>query len=306
MRLVFAGTPAVAVPSLQAILESHHEVVGVVTRPDARRGRGRTIAASPVRELAEQIDVPVLAPSHPSDPSFLDQLEALEPDACPVVAYGAILPPAALAVPRHGWLNLHFSLLPRWRGAAPVQRAILAGDVTTGTSVFRIDTGLDTGPVCAAQETSIDPRETAGALLERLAISGAQLLVSALDAIEHGTVQWRPQGDAGATHAAKLEPDDARINWRDSAVHIDRLVRAVTPYPGAWTIAAGERIKLGPMLPVPDSHLAPGALEVRKHEVRVGTGEGGVLLSTVQPAGRASMDAGAWARGLRTTSVRFE
>ena len=305
MRVVFAGTPDVAIPSLDALLASRHEVIAVVTRPDARQGRGRTRAASPVRVLAEERGIPVLVPAHPSDPAFLDTLAALAPDCCPVVAYGAILPPAALAVPVHGWLNLHFSLLPRWRGAAPVQRAILAGDEVTGACVFRIEEGLDTGPVVASAQIRIAEGETSGELLARLAREGAPLLVEALDAIEAGAATFTPQAESGATLAPKLTVDDARIAWNRTAVDIERMVRAVTPAPGAWCLMRGERIKLGPVT-IAAGVLAPGEVEAGKHEVRVGTGDGCVVLGRVQPPGKAAMPAADWARGLRGAKIRLD
>ena len=181
MRLVFAGTPATAVTALDALLASDHDVVAVLTRPDAPAGRGRTEQPSPVKERALAAGLEVLDPRRPSDAEFLDRLAAIAPDCCPVVAYGALLPPVVLAVPRHGWVNLHFSLLPAWRGAAPVQHAILAGDGVTGATTFRLDEGLDTGPVYGVVTTEIDDRETAGTLLDRLAVDGAGLLVSTLD-----------------------------------------------------------------------------------------------------------------------------
>lgn len=306
MRVVFAGTPDVAVPSLDALLASRHEVAAVVTRPDARRGRGRGLAASPVRVRAEERGIPVLAPGHPSDPAFLEALAALEPACCPVVAYGAILPPAALAVPPEGWLNLHFSLLPRWRGAAPVQRAILAGDAVTGACVFRIEEGLDTGPVVARLETPIREGETSGALLDRLARDGAPLLVSALDAIEDGVAAFAPQPEEGACLATKLSVDDARIAWTRGSREIERLIRAVTPAPGAWCLVRGERLKVGPVDVGDAAGLAPGEVGIGRHEVRVGTGDGCVVLGTVQPQGRAAMAAADWARGLRGASARLD
>lgn len=299
MRLVFAGTPAVAVPALQALLESTHDVVAVVTRPDAQRGRGRQLSASPVADLAHEHGIPVLTPERASDPAFLATLAELHPDCCPVVAYGALLPPAALAIPPHGWVNLHFSLLPRWRGAAPVQHALLAGDAETGACVFRIEEGLDTGPVIACMRTGVEAGDTTGSLLHRLARAGAPLLVAALDAIADGSAVLTPQSPDGITLAPKLGTEDARIDWTLDATSVDQRIRAVTPVPGAWTLARQDRLKLGPVLVTAERDLAPGSLAIGKREVRAGTGSFDVVLSTVQAPGRPAMPAADWARGLR-------
>src|SRR5512134_1668812 len=235
MRLVFAGTPEVAVPSLDALLDSHHEVAAVLTRPDAPTGRGRRTTASPVAERAAAAGIEVLKPAKVSDRDLLDRLQELAPDCCPVVAYGALVPPAALAVPAHGWVNLHFSLLPAWRGAAPVQHAILHGDEVTGASVFALEEGLDTGPVYGVMTEEVRPRDTSGDLLDRLAAAGAGLLVATLDGLERGELVARPQPLDGVSYAPKLTVDDARVDWTAPAFHVDRQVRACTPAPGAWT-----------------------------------------------------------------------
>jgi methionyl-tRNA formyltransferase len=303
VRLVFAGTPAAAVPSLRALLDSpRHEVVAVVTRPAARAGRGRHETASPVAELAAEAGLPVLTPRRPSEPEFLAALAALEPDCCPVVAYGALLPPPALAVPKHGWVNLHFSLLPAWRGAAPVQHALLRGDDVTGASTFLIEAGLDTGPVFGVVTESIRPTDTAGDLLARLADSGAGLLVATMDGIADGTLVPVPQPSEGISVAGKIEVADARVDWSTPAQHVDRLVRACTPAPGAWTTARGDRLKLGPVQPVEQSLLAPGELRVERAAVFVGTGTTDVRLGEVRPAGKRPMPAADWARGARLQS----
>jgi methionyl-tRNA formyltransferase len=300
MRLVFAGTPATAVPSLEALLKSErHEVVAVVTRPHARAGRGRHEVASPVEQLAADVGIPVLTPRRPSDSDFLDQLVELRPDCCPVVAYGALIPAAALAIPQHGWVNLHFSLLPAWRGAAPVQHAILHGDEVTGASTFQIETGLDTGPVFGVVTEAIRPTDTAGNVLGRLAHSGAELLLATMDGIADGSVTAHPQLADEVSVAAKITVDDARIDWSAPAVHVDRLVRACTPVPGAWTLFRGERLKLGPVRPVSDEALPPGALRVTKHSVLVGTATTPVELGEVQAPGKRPLPADDWARGTR-------
>ncbi|MBV9098732.1 MAG: methionyl-tRNA formyltransferase [Frankiaceae bacterium] len=299
MRLVFAGTPDAALPSLDAIAASSHELLAVVTRPDAPAGRGRGVRRSPVGEWADARGIPVVTPQRPSDPDFLAWLRELAPDCCPVVAYGALVPPAALEIPAHGWVNLHFSVLPAWRGAAPVQRAILNGDEITGASTFELEAGLDTGPVYGVVTTEIGPRETSGELMARLATSGAGLLVATLDGIASGELRAVPQPAEGVSLAPKLTVDDARVDWTHPALRIDRLVRACTPAPGAWTTLRDRRVKLGPVSLTTDGGRAPGEVAVEGGQVVVGTGGGTVALGTVQPEGRAPMDAGAWVRGLR-------
>ncbi|WP_010148583.1 methionyl-tRNA formyltransferase [Serinicoccus profundi] len=312
MRVVFAGTPAAAVPSLRALLDSRHEVVGVLTRRDAPAGRGRTLRPSPVRQVAQEAGIPVLTPRSLREPEALERLREWAPEACPVVAYGLLVPPDLLTVPAHGWVNLHFSLLPAWRGAAPVQHALRAGDDVSGAVTFRLEEGLDTGPVLGRLTETIRPTDTAGELLTRLADAGAQLLVSTLDALEEGTVHAVAQPADGVSHAPKLEVDDARVRWDRPAFAIDRLVRACTPEPGAWTMLAGERVKLGPVAPLPSEAasttvLAPGEIGVGRREVLVGTGTGPVRLGEVQAPGKRAMPAPDWARGARLgTGVHFD
>jgi methionyl-tRNA formyltransferase len=300
VRLVFAGTPEPAVPSLRALLDSpDHEVVAVVTRPPARAGRGRRETASPVAALAAEAGLPVLSPQRAGDPEFLAELAALEPDACPVVAYGALLPPAALGVPRIGWVNLHFSLLPAWRGAAPVQHAILHGDEITGASTFLIEAGLDTGPVFGVVTEQIRPSDTSGDLLARLAESGAGLLVATMDGLSDGSLVAVPQPADGVSVAGKITVADAEVTWTSPARHVDRLIRACTPAPGAWTGFRGDRVKLGPVRLRGANELAPGELRPAKNGVAVGTASVEVELSTVQPPGKRPMPAADWARGVR-------
>jgi len=300
VRLVFAGTPEVALPSLAALLASRHEVVAVVTRPDAPAGRGRTLQASPVAELAAAHGVEVLKPERPGEPEFLARLTALAPDCCPVVAYGALVPPSALAVPRLGWVNLHFSLLPAWRGAAPVQHAIWHGDDVTGASTFVLEPGLDTGPVLGVVTEAVRAQDTAGDLLGRLADSGAGLLVATMDGLESGALVAQPQPSDGISLAPKITVEDARVDWSQPAVRVDRQVRACTPAPGAWTSFRGERVKLGPVALLPeDTSLAPGELAIDKNRVRVGTVSHAVVLGEVRAQGRKPMGAADWARGVR-------
>ncbi|WP_116101121.1 methionyl-tRNA formyltransferase [Amycolatopsis thermalba] len=300
MRLVFAGTPEPAVPSLRALLDSpRHEVVDVVTRPDAPAGRGRKLLRSPVGALADEHGIEVLTPAKAGDPDFLQRLTELAPDACPVVAYGALLPQRALDIPRHGWINLHFSLLPAWRGAAPVQAAIRAGDEITGASTFRIVKELDAGPVFGVVTEKIADDDTAGALLDRLAVSGARLLASTLDGIEDGEVQAVPQPADGVTYAPKVTVDDARVSFTGPAHAVDRHIRAVTPEPGAWTEFRGERLKLGPVTVVDEPALEPGELRVERKRVLAGTATKPVRLGEVQAQGKKRMAATDWARGTR-------
>lgn len=290
-------------PSLSALLQSAHEVVAVITRPDARRGRGRELHPSPVAAAALAAGVEVLRPGSARDPELAERLTALAPDAVAVVAYGNLVPPALLDLPRLGWVNLHFSLLPAWRGAAPVQAAIRAGDDVTGASTFRLEEGLDTGPVFGVITERIDPRDTAGDLLGRLAVSGAGLLVATMDGMADGSLQARPQPSDGVTLAPKISQQDARVQWATPAVAVDRGIRAVTPGPGAWTDSPWGRLVLGPVEPVVATidgpAPSPGELVVSKREVLVGTATTPVRLGTLTPPGRKPMNAADWARGVR-------
>jgi methionyl-tRNA formyltransferase len=300
MRVIFAGTPETAVPSLSAILDSRHDVVAVLTKPDAPAGRGRKLTPSPVAQVASDAGVEVLKPQRPRDPDFLARLAAIRPDCAPVVAYGGLLPRAALDVPKHGWVNLHFSLLPAWRGAAPVQHAILAGDEVTGACTFQIEEELDDGPVYGVVTEPVRATDTSGDLLERLANSGAKLLVATLDGIDDGSLVAHPQPATGVSWAPKLMAADVEIDWSRPALYVDRLIRACTPDPGAWTTFRGERIKLGPVRLDPGTtDLAAGELRGDRDSVRVGTGSHAVFLGEVHPQGRRVMPAPDWARGAR-------
>ncbi|MEU9315860.1 methionyl-tRNA formyltransferase [Streptomyces sp. NPDC048295] len=301
MKLVFAGTPEVAVPALDALIASdRHEVAAVVTRPDAPAGRGRRLVASPVAERAEEAGIEVLKPARPRDEDFLARLREIAPDCCPVVAYGALLPKEALAVPARGWVNLHFSLLPAWRGAAPVQHSVMAGDEVTGASTFLIEEGLDSGPVYGVLTEEVRPTDTSGDLLTRLAFAGAGLLVATMDGIEDGTLHAVPQPAEGITLAPKITVEDAQVQWSAPALRVDRVVRGCTPAPGAWTLFRGERLKLIQVVPVLDrTDLAPGELSAAKNNVCVGTGSHAVELLWVQPQGKKPMRAADWARGVR-------
>jgi len=303
MRVVFAGTPAAALPALDALLKSRHTVAAVVTRPDARAGRGLKLGQGPVAERAAEAGIELLAPVKPSEPDFLARLREIAPDCCPVTAYGALLPQAALDIPAHGWVNLHFSVLPAWRGAAPVQHAILHGDDITGATTFRIVRELDAGPVYGVVTEAIRPADTAGDLLDRLAVAGADLLVATLDGIESGALEAREQPPDGVSLAPKITPAEAQVDWRKPAVATGRQIRACTPEPGAWTELDGVRIKLWPVTPAAgradSAPLAPGELRVAATGVLAGTGTTPVLLGDVQAGGKRRMPAADWARGLR-------
>ena len=304
MRLLFAGTPEVALPSLRALLDSPHEVVGVLTRPDAPSGRGRSLRPSPVKALALEAGLPVLTPTTLRDDAVHQQLRDLAPDVAPVVAYGNLVPRAALEIPAHGWLNLHFSLLPAWRGAAPAQRAVLAGQRETGMSVFRLEEGLDTGDVLATASTDIGEYETAGQLLDRLAVEGAPLLLDALDALASGTATFTPQDHAAATHAAKLSPAEARIDWTRPAAELSAHIRGMSPDPGAWTTLAGDRFKILALTRPPEHpNLPAGRLAATRKHLLVGTGTGVLALETVAPAGKRPMRGADWARGAGLTET---
>ena len=300
MRVLFAGTPEVALPSLEALLGSRHEVVAVLTRPDAPTGRGRRLRSSPVKARAEAAGVPVLTPRTLRDPDVVASLAALDMECAAVVAYGALLPVTVLDLPEHGWVNLHFSLLPAWRGAAPVQHAILHGDEVTGATTFQITEGLDEGEVFGTLTEEIRPQDTAGDLLGRLATSGSGLLLATLDGIADGVLAAVPQPSDGISHAPRLTVDDGRVRWEHPAMGVDRRIRACTPAPGAWTTAPdGARLKLGPVRTREDLTLAPGELRVDRHEVLVGTGTHAVALGDVAAAGKRMMPAADWARGAR-------
>lgn len=299
MRLVFAGTPVVAARTLAHLLDhTAHEVVAVVSRPDAPQGRSKRPVPNPVAELALERGLELLRPASARDPELLARLTELAPDACPIIAYGALIPEPVLAVPTHGWLNVHYSLLPRWRGAAPVQRAILAGDTVTGVTVIRLVPAMDAGPVLAAESTVIGEGETSGELLERLTPIGARLLADVIDSLAAGTAQAVEQPDHGITVAPKLTVTDARLDWRLPATELARVVRACNPSPMAWTTHADDRFRVLRAEPA-EAELAPGELRVARREVLAGTGGGALRLLEVQPQGKQPMAATAWANGLR-------
>lgn len=303
MRLVFAGTPQSAVPSLAALLDSKHTVAAVVTRPDAPAGRGQKVVTSPIARQAAEAGLEVLQPARPSDPAFLARLAEIAPDCCPVTAYGGLIPKPALAIPPEGWVNLHFSLLPAWRGAAPVQHAILHGDEITGATTFRLIAELDAGPVYGVVTERVGPHDTAGDLLARLSVSGADLLVATLNGIESGELRAEPQPADGVSLAPKLARADGRVNWNRPALAIDRLIRACTPAPGAWTTFNGTIVKIWPVTRASESAAeaegqAPGDIRAAGPLVTVGTGTTPVELGDVQQEGKRRMPAADWARGI--------
>jgi methionyl-tRNA formyltransferase len=301
VRIVFAGTPEPALPAFRRLVASpRHDVIAVLTRPDAVSARRGKPSPSPVARLAQELDIPVLKPARPNSGEFVAQLAELAPECCAVVAYGALLGDKLLAIPPHGWINLHFSLLPAWRGAAPVQAAIAAGDEVTGATTFRIERSLDSGPVYGVVTEAIRPDDTAGDLLERLGISGARLLESTLDGIADGSLVAVPQPAEGVSIAPKVTVEDARVRWDMPAQAVERRIRAVTPHPGAWTMIGDLRVKIGPVTVDGEARpLSPGELRIDRHGVRVGTGSAPVLLGRVQPPGRKPMPAEDWARGAR-------
>jgi methionyl-tRNA formyltransferase len=306
MRVLFAGTPAVAVPSLDALIAAGFEIVAVLTRPDAPIGRKRVLTPSPVAARAAELGIDIIHATR-VDEAVTAKIAAAKPEVAAIVAYGGLIPRAALDIPPHGWINLHFSLLPAWRGAAPVQRAVMAGDDVTGAVTFLLEEGLDTGPVFGTLTEGVGPEDTAGALLERLSHSGAALLAQTLSAVEAGRAAAQPQlGDVSL--APKLTIDDGRLDWKQPALAIGRRARGVTPEPGAWTTLNGQRVKLEPVRLRPgNTDLQPGAVLLDGKSVLVGTGSHAVELSRIQPSGKTMMAAADWARGMATLeSVVFE
>lgn len=315
MRIIFAGTPEPAVVALEKLLASSHEVVAVITRPDAKKGRGRTLHPSPVKALAQAHGIEVLTPTtlrpdSEDGQALRARLKELQPEAIPVVAYGNLVAKDLLELPQHGWVNLHFSLLPAWRGAAPVQAAIAAGDDVTGASTFRIEEGLDTGPVLGTVTEEIKDTDTADDLLTRLAYSGGDLLVATMDGLAAGQLEAQTQ-QGEATYAPKISTAQARVEWSQPDFAIDRHIRAYTPGPGAWTMWDEARVKIGPVSLIEEvavpQELEPGQLHIAKNAVFIGTGTQPVQLGKIQPPGKKMMNAADWARGLgKDAEVKFQ
>ncbi len=298
MKIVFAGTPATAVPTLEALIASRHEVVAVVTRPDARVGRGRTLQPSPVAVAAEAHGITVFKPASTSDPQFLQTLVDTDARLGVIVAYGAILRRDVLDALEFGWINLHYSVLPAWRGAAPVQRSIMAGDEITGATVFSLVEALDAGPVLGTITERIKDEDTAGVLLDRLSDQGAALVADVVDHIEDGDIGAVTQSEDAVSYAEKLSTEVGRIDWHRPSFAIDRQIRGCTPAPGAWTELGDLRLKVAPVRVTDESTLAPGVATISKREVRVGTGTTDVVLTQVQPPAKKPMSAPDWGRGL--------
>ena len=304
LRLAFMGTPDFAAASLAEIVGAGHDVVRVYTQPERPRGRGQAPKKTPVHELAEQFAIPVETPETFRDPAVLSEFAALELDAACVVAYGQILPQAALDAPRLGCLNLHGSLLPRWRGAAPIQRAIMAGDAVTGVQIMQMEAGLDTGPVLLSEVVPIGPEDTAGSLHDRLMVTGAQLWPRALAALERGSLTPTPQDENGATYAAKITREEARIDWSQPADVVANRIRGLSPFPGAWCEwpleeGAGTRVKIL-FARAEDGSGAPG--EVLDDRLLVACGKGAVRLMRLQREGRVALDADAFLRGMSAST----
>ena len=307
MKLVFAGTPGVALPALETLISSEHDVLAVITQPPARAGRGRELQPSPVHAVADKYGIKALYPDSIREIDAV--LRELQPDAIPVVAYGQLIPETMLDIPAHGWINLHFSLLPEWRGAAPVQHCIWHGDTITGATTFRIDQGMDSGPILGHVTQLVDPKDTSGALLDRLADTGSHLLRQTLDALEAGMITPIAQQHDQATYAPKLQKSDSRIDWQLPAIEIDRRIRAMTPKPGAWTtMALSEHeisLSIGPVSTNRDIQLDPGVICVIDKNVFVGSATYALELDRIKPPGKKFMLATDWMRGLRTEEVKF-
>lgn len=303
MRIVYAGTPEFAVPALTALLASPHSVVGVLTQPDRPKGRGRQLAATPVKRAALDHGIPVSQPQSLKDESSRAELLAWRPDALVVVAYGLILPRPVLDLPRLGCFNIHASLLPRWRGAAPIQRAVLAGDRETGITIMRMNAGLDTGPILLQETVAITPADTAGSLHDSLSQLGAATLLRALEGVENGSLEPRPQSAEGVTYAAKIDKSEATIDWTRSAEEIARKVRAFDLWPIAETQLDGEQVRIHKAAVASEAELpagpaaVPGTLTVtRGGGVVVACGTGALNLIQVQRPGKLPISAADWAK----------
>jgi methionyl-tRNA formyltransferase len=308
LRIAFAGTPQFALPALRVLLASRHRVVGVLTQPDRPAGRGRALRASPIKLLAQESGLPLAQPATLKTPEGRAELEAWAPDLLVVVAYGLILPPPVLSLPRLGCVNIHGSLLPRWRGAAPIQRAILAGDAETGVTIMQLDEGLDTGPMLLERRRPIHSHDTAGDLHDVLSELGAAALAEAVEGLASGTLKARPQPAAGATYAPKIEKSEARIDWSASAVALDRQVRAFNPWPMAETTFAGESLRVlrARVAEQPASDAAPGPLlGIAEDGLRVACGAGVLAVRELQRAGKRPVAARDFANAVRLDGLRF-
>ena len=308
LRIAFAGTPQFALPALRVLLASAHRVAGVLTQPDRPAGRGRELRASPIKLLAQEAGLPLAQPATLKTPEGRAALAAWAPDLLVVVAYGLILPPAVLALPRLGCVNIHGSLLPRWRGAAPIQRAILAGDAETGVTIMQLDEGLDTGPMLLERRRPIHSHDTAGDLHDALSELGAAALAEAVEGLAAGTLKSRPQPADGATYAPKIEKSEARIDWSANASALDRQVRAFNPWPMAETSFAGESLKVlrARVAEQPVSDASPGTvLGIADDGLRVACGDGVLAVRELQRAGKRPVSARDFANAVRLDGLRF-
>lgn len=305
LRIVFMGTPAFAVPALDALAHAGHTIAAVYTQPPRPAGRGHAERKSDVHLLAEKLGVPVETPARLKDVASQARFAAWQADLAVVAAYGLILPKPVLEAPRLGCLNIHASLLPRWRGAAPIHRAILAGDEETGITIMQMDAGLDTGAILMMEKQAITPQMTGGDLHDALSSLGARMIVRAVASLAAGSLKPRPQPHDGVTYAAKIAREETRINWRDDAAAIARQVRAFAPQPGAWFELKGERIKLLAATPVPGAPASPGAIiEAANGRLVVSCNSGALMLTRLQRAGRSAMGADEFLRGFDLTGVQ--
>jgi methionyl-tRNA formyltransferase len=298
MRIAFLGTPDFAVPALAELAAAGHEIAAVYAQPPAPRGRGQAVRPSPVQAFAETLGLEVRTPASLRDPEAVAAFQALDLDAAVVVAYGQLLPAAVLDAPRHGSFNLHGSLLPRWRGAAPIQRAVMAGDAVTGVQVMRMTPGLDEGPILLSETVRIGPLDTAGTMHDRLSAVGAHLLPRALAAVDRGGAHETPQAAEGVTYARKITPAEARIDWSRAAAEVDRQIRGLSPFPGAWFEASSEKgpVRVKALLSrLEDGQGPPGTL--LDDGLRIACGSGAVRLLQVQREGRQAQDAETFLRG---------
>ncbi len=306
MRILFAGTPAVAIPTLNKLLSSEHEVVAVVTAPPAPAGRGQKLLSSDVAVAGRAAGLPVFEFADINSPDSTRELVNLNVDVAVVVAYGQLLKQEVLSISPNGWINLHFSLLPMWRGAAPVQHAILSGDEVTGATTFLLETGMDTGPIIGQLTTDINPTETAGELLERLSVEGAELMLTTIDAIAKGEAGLVPQSNVDVSYAPKISVNDTQIDWKHPALAISRKVRAFNPAPHAWTVLGDNKLLINAVaFGEFEEVLEPGQIHVSKNQVLVGTGSVALELLEVKPAGKNWMPAADWARGIRPAVWAF-
>ena len=297
MRILFAGTPKNAVPTLQALIDSEHEIVGVLTRQPAPSGRGRKLVETDIDLKAKEHGITVFTPKTLKTPEIQEQLKELDIDLAVVVAYGNLIPKNVLEIPKHGWINLHFSILPRWRGAAPIQYALMNGDEKTGACVFQLEEGLDTGPVYTQLETEVG-NKTSSELLEELGHSGAKIVLDAIEKIQNDFTPV-PQPDEGVTLAPKIPSTLGMVDFTKDAVTIRNLIRAVTTQPGAYAFVDDKRIKIAPVEIVEEDDLRPGQILITKKHVFVGTATNNIKLGQVAPSGKSWMNACDWGRGVR-------